>query len=132
MSKHHFNNTKVANLEPSDFSGKTLTVKGQKMHGIALVFVWASYCGHCINSVPTVSTLASSFNKNILDHNSITIMAVQGDSKDQSDKDTLAKLQNLTRIQGYPTILIFKNGEFLHVYNGDRSLDTIKSYLTRL
>jgi thiol-disulfide isomerase/thioredoxin len=96
------------------------------------VFVWASYCGHCINSVPTVSTLASSFNKNILDHNSITIMAVQGDSKDQSDKDTLAKLQNLTRIQGYPTILIFKNGEFLHVYNGDRSLDTIKSYLTRL
>jgi thiol-disulfide isomerase/thioredoxin len=132
MSDHKFNNTKVLNLEPSDFSGKTLTVKGQKMRGIALVFVWASYCGHCINSVPTVSTLASSFNKNILDHNSITIMAVQGDSKDQSDKDTLAKLQNLTRIQGYPTILIFKNGEFLHVYNGDRSLDTIKSYLTRL
>lgn len=130
MSEHKFNNTKVLNLEPSDFSGKTLTIKGQKMRGIALVFVWASYCGHCINAVPTVTTLASSFNKNILDNNSITIMAVQGDSKDQSDKETLAKLQ--THIQGYPTILIFKNGEFLNVYNGDRSLDTIKSYLTRL
>lgn len=132
MSEHKFNNTKVLNLEPSDFSGKTLTIKGQKMRGIALVFVWASYCGHCINSVPTVTTLASSFNKNILDNNSITIMAVQGDSKDQSDKETLAKLHTLTHIQGYPTILIFKNGEFLKVYNGDRSLDTIKSYLTRL
>jgi thiol-disulfide isomerase/thioredoxin len=132
MSDHKFNNTKVLNLEPSDFSGKILTFKVQNMPGIVLVFVWASYCGHCVNAVPTFVTLASRHNKNTLDHNSITITALQGDSKDPSDKEILAIFQKLTPIRGYPTILIFKNGDFLHQYKGDRTLDAIESYLTSI
>jgi thiol-disulfide isomerase/thioredoxin len=132
MSKHHFNNTKVANLEPSDFSGKTLTIKGQNMPGKTSALVWASYCGHCNTVAPIFAKLASRNNKNTIDDYSITITAVQGDSKDPSDKETLAILQNLTPIRGYPTILIFKNGEFSYQYNGDRTVEAIESDLKRL
>jgi thiol-disulfide isomerase/thioredoxin len=131
MTQHSFNNTKVYHLEPSDFSstGKTITVKGQKIPGITLVFVWASYCGHCLKAMQAISDLARKYNSNKVNSNSITIASVQGDSNDKLDKETLAILQKLTAISGYPTILIFKDGEFSGIYNGDRSASAIDSHL---
>ena len=129
MSEHKLNNSKILNLDGSDFSGKTLTVKGQKLPGKTIVFAWASYCGHCIHAIPAITQLAKKYNKNRVDAKSITIAAVQGDGK---DLQPLNIIQTVTSIKGYPTILIFVNGEFNQQYNGDRSASAIEEYLSKL
>ena len=128
MSKHSFNNTKVFYLEPSDFDGLKI-----KMHGTTLVFVWASYCGHCLNAMPIVKNLSNKHNKYINNKltttsHSINIANVQGDG----DKRVLAIIENTVSIKGYPTILIYRNGDFKNVYSGARDVDDIESYLNRL
>ena len=126
MSKHDFNNTNVLHLEASDFSGKTLTVNGQKLPGITVVFTYASYCGHCLNAMPEIIKLAKKYNKSHVNDKSVTVACVQGDG---NDRKPLTILGSIVDIPGYPTFLVFKNGEFVATYNGARTLEGIESHL---
>ena len=131
MSQHKFNNTKVVNLEGSDFTGKSLTIsKKKKFPGVVLVFIWSSYCGFCLNAVPALAQVAEKHNnKTTVNSKSITITAAQADSDRQNDKAAVDILSSISPINGVPQFFLFKNGEFKGVYNGDRSPAAIESYL---
>ena len=133
MSQHKFNNTKVRNLEGSDFTGKSLTISKKKFPGVVLVFIWSSYCGFCLNAVPALAQVAEKHNnKTTVNSNSITITAVQADSDKQNDKAAVDILSSISLINGVPQFFVFKNGEFKGVYNGDRSPAAIESYLMKV
>jgi thioredoxin domain-containing protein 5 len=91
---------------------------------VTFVKFYAPWCGHCKRMQPTWQQLALKF---------------VGDEKVKIGKVdcTLTENRDLCSeqdVQGFPTIFIYKNGEKITEYNGNRSLedmfDFVKSHLT--
>jgi protein disulfide-isomerase-like protein len=95
-------------LSDNDFSGTTLKLKDN-----TLVLFYADWCGHCQRVKPIWDELSSKFNLHKVD------------CSNSKDMKVVKNLQ----IEGYPTILFFKNGEAKGKYDGDRSAESLVEYI---
>ncbi|XP_068705133.1 thioredoxin domain-containing protein 5-like isoform X1 [Montipora foliosa] len=86
--------------------------------GLHFIKFYAPWCSHCRKLAPTWKELAE-FHKDNMD---ITIAKI--------DCTTEGKTCAEHKIQGFPSLKLFKDGREVDIYEGPRSLDDLKNYLT--
>ncbi|XP_038051895.1 thioredoxin domain-containing protein 5-like [Patiria miniata] len=87
--------------------------------GLTFVKFFAPWCGHCKKLAPTFEDLA----RKVEDKPGLTAAKVDC----TVHKTTCSKHE----VKGYPTLMLFKNGNFVEKYSGSRSLDDMYSYMLR-
>ncbi|KAK2720955.1 thioredoxin domain-containing protein 5-like [Artemia franciscana] len=106
-------NAAVLELNSENFNAKTA-------EGMFFIKFFAPWCGHCQSLAPTWEQLGKS-----LEHeNRITIAKV-----DCTQSKSLCQEHS---VKGYPTLLWFKDGKMVEKYQGSRSLDSLKEYVTKM
>lgn len=99
----------------------TLTAENFDRHvemGLHFIKFYAPWCSHCRKLAPTWKALAE-FHK---DNSEITIAKI--------DCTTEGKKCSEHNIRGFPSLKLFKDGREVDRYEGTRSLDDLKNYLT--
>jgi len=94
----------------SDFETKV------KQHDVLLAEFYAPWCGHCKRLAPEYEKAATALVKN---EPPVALAKV--------DCTVETKICGKYSVSGYPTLKIFKNGEFAEDYNGPREADGIVS-----
>jgi len=108
---------------PEDWDAKPVKVLvGKNFEEVALntekdvlVEFYAPWCGHCKQLAPVWEELAEAYK----DHE--TIIVAKMDS-------TVNELENV-KVQGFPTIKLFKKSNEVVDYNGQRTLEGLKNFL---
>jgi len=103
----------VVDLVDDDFEAKLST------YNTALVMFYAPWCGHCKRLKPEFEKAGS-----LLFKNNPPITLVKVDCT-EGGKSTCNKFS----VQGYPTLKIFKDGEFSSEYNGPREASGITKFM---
>nr|DAC80631.1 TPA_inf: thioredoxin domain-containing protein 5 [Conus magus] len=86
--------------------------------GFHFVKFYAPWCGHCKRLAPTWEELAKSFAGN------------QQVSVSKVDCTVSTKLCTSQGVRGYPTLVLFNDGDKLEQYQGSRSLEDLKGFVT--
>ncbi|GIY17986.1 protein disulfide-isomerase A3 [Caerostris extrusa] len=102
-----------------DYSGPDFEDKIAE-HDAILVEFFAPWCGHCKRLAPEYEKAASTLKKA-----DPPIPLAKVDCTSDNGKDTCSKFG----VSGYPTLKIFRNGEFSSEYNGPRDADGIVKYM---
>lgn len=84
--------------------------------GVTFVKFYAPWCGHCRNLAPTWTDLARK---------------VPNAKIAKVDCTEHENLCTNNEVQGYPTLVIFKDGKRIEEYNGSRDLDDLKEFVDR-
>lgn len=89
--------------------------------GVTIIKFYAPWCGHCKRLVPTWDELATKYvgNKNV------KIAKVDCTLSDNKD------LCSTQEVDGFPTIFIYRNGDKVTEYNGNRSLEDLVNFVNR-
>ncbi|OTF70069.1 disulfide-isomerase A3-like protein, partial [Euroglyphus maynei] len=111
---HHTNASDVLDLTQEDFDSAI------QQHDTILVEFFAPWCGHCKRLAPEYDSAASK-----LKNNDPPIPLAKVDCTADEGKEVCSKYG----VSGYPTLKIFKNGEFSSEYNGPRQADGIVKYM---
>ena len=107
---HVFKN--VIHLSPSDIDSNMNISNLDKTNGF--VAVYAPWCGHCQDLLPTWQNLAREYRKSFL--------AVNSEDKENGGD----QLRQTLGVNGYPTILEFQNGRISGPFKGrDRSMESV-------
>ena len=80
-----------------------------------LVWYYAKWCGHCSDMVPEWSKLGEN---NV---HKVNLAKVS--------EEFIPKVKCDAPVQGYPTIVLYKNGNVLGVHSGDRNADSFNDYI---
>lgn len=105
----------VIELTDSNFKEKT------KDEGIMLVEFFAPWCGHCKQLAPEYETAATKLRK---EDPPVPLAKVDCT---ESGKESCGKYG----VSGYPTLKIFRNGEFAAEYDGPRDASGIVSFMKK-
>ncbi|KAG8181198.1 hypothetical protein JTE90_013168 [Oedothorax gibbosus] len=104
----------VLDLSGADFEDRVVE------HDAILIEFFAPWCGHCKRLAPEYDKAAS-----ILKKADPPIPLAKVDCTSDAGKDTCSKYG----VSGYPTLKIFRSGEFSSEYNGPRDADGIVKYM---
>uniref|UniRef100_A0A1B6CLZ3 Protein disulfide-isomerase n=1 Tax=Clastoptera arizonana TaxID=38151 RepID=A0A1B6CLZ3_9HEMI len=103
----------VLELTDNDFSSIT------SQHETMLIMFFAPWCGHCKKIKPEFERAGQ-----LLEGNDPPITLAKVDCT-EAGKETC----NKNSVSGYPTLKIFRNGEFSKEYNGPREANGIVKYM---
>ncbi|CAG5133306.1 unnamed protein product [Candidula unifasciata] len=92
--------------------------KGHVSKGSFFIKFYAPWCGHCQKLAPVWDDLADTFNHN----NKVSIAKI-----DCTQSSVICKQYG---IDGYPTLLWFKDGEKIEQYQGARTHEALKQYVS--
>lgn len=120
--------SQITNLSSDDFSG--LLLKNDYKDKIVLIKFYVDWCGYCQKIKPLFEFLNRYYSKDN------KIMITEYDCDDSENKDfiqnSINKFNYGFKINGYPTLIIYKNGLFHQVYNGNRNAKEIINTLNNL
>lgn len=80
-----------------------------------ILFVWATWCGHCVAFKPTFETIA---NKLSTAKDTFQFVALEST---EFDSEKGQKLSDAMKITGYPTLLWCMNNKIIGQYSGART-----------
>lgn len=83
--------------------------------GVWLVWFFADWCGHCHSMAPEWKKLIDN------NRNNVNLAKVRDDYQNKIEMDA--------PVQGYPTILLAKNGKVSKVFSGDRTAESLNSFV---
>ena len=100
-----------------DVDNDTNLMKFNNEHSKGVWFVWfyANWCGHCMHMMPHWDELANN-NKH-----GVRLAKVRD--------DFIPKLNTTPPVEGYPTIILYKDGNVEETYRGERSGDAFNNFL---
>ena len=87
----------------------------------AVIVFFAPWCGHCRHFAPTFAEFAASASGPKL-----LVGAVDG----TQETDLLRRIPY--KIEGYPTVIGYRNGRYKQVFEGPRTLEALQSFASSL
>lgn len=86
---------------------------------------YADWCGHCRNFKPIWTEFKNflKVNPNLKDKDNKSISIVTEEFDDSNNMEA-----TLEKVEGFPTIIVYKNTIERDVYNGERTLNGLKKY----
>lgn len=116
-------------LSKKDFNEKNnQQLTGSLTYGISIVKFYAPWCGYCKRSQPDYEKLDEVAGR---DFNICMYDIESGDNKLFLQDINNSSLYGF-KVDGYPTHVIFSNGKYVEVYNGDRDVRAILNRLLQL
>lgn len=103
------------------------TKKNNKNNKIAIVLIYADWCGHCQALRPVWNEFINTLNKD-----KYNIIEINSDEQEQGINKIKSEYKvDDIRVEGYPTIgHIYQNN--FYSYNGERNLDKLKSWVSEM
>lgn len=114
----------VIELSPSDFNGQALK-KYKK--GYMLIKFYTGWCGFCVKAKPEYEKLSNELKK----IKKIKIARFDCEKYEDFIQNEYNLFSKGPKIQGFPTILLYKDGIYLKTYEGDRSVESYKQFLSQ-
>ena len=114
---HHF----LLSKEGFESSAEELedNVAAQK----SVVLFYADWCGHCKKFMPAWDKISTELNDS-----QTTTKFMKVECGKPAENPSHATIMEKYKIQGYPTILVFENGESTE-YKGDRTMEGLQALL---
>jgi len=109
---HTANNIFIANLD--NFQSKVIEASHNKP---ILVDLWAEWCSPCRVIAPILEKLATEFDGNL---------AI---AKVEVDEDENMKIAGHYKVRGFPTLILFINGEEAGRFSGAKPLHFIRDFI---
>lgn len=109
----HFNDGEVIYLEGKDFNGDEFVYKGK-----FISLIQSLNCGWCTKVKPDYSNAAKK-------HKGVWTTI----EMDTADEKLKSFVQNMPQFEGFPHIVLFKDGKVVKTYTGDRSSDDLIQFL---
>ena len=103
---------KLEQITEDSFEAKVL-----KSTGLVVVDVYADWCGPCKKLTPTIEALASKGTDNLQFY--------------KLDADNSQQLLQKYSVRGIPTLLMFKDGQFVHSLVGNQPAEVIEAELAK-
>jgi len=121
---------KQGDKEPTEGGDQVATLKldvsnfkDTLKEGLTFVKFFAPWCGHCKRLAPTWDQLSGLFASN----DQVKIARVDCTSDDNKNKE----ICNEQGISGFPTLILYKNGEKVAEYEGKRDIDDLKDFVSK-
>jgi len=111
MKTHSLENIFVVNLD--DFQTRVLDAS---YHNPVLVDLWAEWCSPCRVIAPILEKIAAEFEN-------LSI------AKIEVDEDENMKLAGRYQVRGFPTLILFVNGEEVGRFSGAKPLTFIRDFI---
>ena len=112
MHIHEFNEPQISGRDISK------QVLASTKSGCAIIFVWASWCPHCIHMKDAWAKFKHA-NKTSSAFKDVTLVEIESTNVSKVSKKAFAKMFSNNRAS-YPTIQLWKNGTSM-VYEGNRT-----------
>ena len=120
--------SKPIKITHADFSG--LLLKKKFDNKVVLLKFYVDWCGYCKRTIPLFNNLANHYK------NDSKVEIAEYDCDDEDNKEYINEYINKFnygyKVQGYPTIVLYKNGVFVGQYNGERSENAMIKVLNEL
>jgi thioredoxin domain-containing protein 5 len=91
--------------------------------GVTLVKFFAPWCGHCKRLAPVWEELAAKYEGN----DAVTIAKVDCTSDDNKNKELCSE----QGVNGFPTLLLFKDGAKVEEFSGKRTTETLQEFVNK-
>lgn len=104
----------IFNTDLNTFEKQVIEASHQKP---VLVDLWAEWCSPCRVIAPILEKIAAEF------HDSLSIAKVE------VDEDENMKLAGHYKVRGFPTLLLFINGEEAGRFSGAKPLSFIRDFI---
>lgn len=115
----------IVELTEKNFNNRQPILKNYK-DKLVLIKFYTNWCGYCVRSIPDYEELSRKYK------NDKKVVIAQMDAEKNSDLiQHLNKFNNWPGVNGYPTILLFKNNLYLAQYKGDRSVVDYIDFLNK-
>ena len=115
-------------ITSDDFSGLLLNKKFNNK--VVLLKFYTDWCGYCKKTIPLFNNLSQYFK------NDKYVDIAEYDCEDEDNQyyiqEFINKFNYGYKVQGYPTIVIYKDGVFNQQYNGERSEQALIKTLNAL
>ena len=104
----------VFDISLEDFDKKVIEAS---YHKPILVDLWAEWCSPCIVLAPVLNTLINEFEGELLL------------AKVEVDEDENMKLAGRYAVKGFPTVILFKDGQELARFSGAKPLSFLREFI---
>eukprot|EP00242_Pyramimonas_sp_CCMP2087_P007246 CAMPEP_0198203794 /NCGR_PEP_ID=MMETSP1445-20131203/7122_1 /TAXON_ID=36898 /ORGANISM="Pyramimonas sp., Strain CCMP2087" /LENGTH=155 /DNA_ID=CAMNT_0043875329 /DNA_START=50 /DNA_END=517 /DNA_ORIENTATION=- len=102
--------------------------EGLSDYEYVLVEFYAPWCGHCKSLAPEYEKAGLHFKKQWKKGSYKNVALAKVDATEDNSKDLAEKFG----VSGYPTLKIFKDGDFLKDFQGERQWKDIAAYMRML
>ena len=92
-----------------------------KQHNNVTILYYSDMCGHCLKLMPVWKRLLKKYDKS----EKIAIINVE------ANNINCLRVNYKKNIEGFPTILKYKNGKLLDEYNGDRKTKSLNMFILK-
>jgi len=92
-----------------------------KQHNNVTILYYSDMCGHCLKLMPVWKRLFKKYDKS----KEIAIINVE------ANNINLLQVKYKKIIEGFPTILKYKNGKLIEEYNGDRKTKSLNIFILK-
>lgn len=92
-----------------------------KKHNNVIVLYYSNMCGHCLQLMPLWKRLSKKYDKS----EEITIINVE------SNNIEYLQIKYKKNIEGFPTILKYKNGKLIEEFDGDRNTKSLNKFMLK-
>jgi len=107
----------VIYIESSDINGDSIN----NMADVGVIMIQSTGCGHCTAAKPEYQKLGD-----MMQGSGVGVYTVQADTDSKAAK---AVAEMVPGFRGFPTFVLFRDGQYVATHNGPRTADALAAFV---